>query len=216
MPPAERTRDRGRRIARHVLAELAVELREARLAAGLTQKAVARAAGLSQPQVSRTERSERPNVGLDELARHASALGLRLSVKTYPVGSAVRDAGQLRLIERLRPEIGKPFRWRTEVLVGGPGDYRAWDVRLDGLGSVGIDVETRLRDIQAVQRRSEAKWRDSGVDRVVLVVAGTRGNRAIVREHRGALFSTFPADTREVLAALREGRLPERNGIILL
>jgi transcriptional regulator with XRE-family HTH domain len=216
MPPAERARDRGRRSARRLLAELAAELREARLSAGLTQKAVARAAGLSQPQVSRTERLERPNVGVDELARHAAALGLRLGFRAFPEGSPVRDAGQLRMIGRLRGQVGEPFRIRTEVLISGPGDFRAWDVRLDGPGSVGIDVETRLRDIQAVQRRCEAKWRDSGVDRVVLVVAGTRGNRAIVREHRSALCSTFPADTAQVLASLRAGRLPERNGIVLL
>lgn len=216
MPPAERARDRGCRLARRLLAGLAAELREARLGAGLTQKSVARAAGLSQSQVSRTERHERPNVGVDELARHAAALGLRLGFTAFPEGSPVHDAAQLRVIGDLRKQVGEPFRFRTEVLIGGPGDYRAWDVRLDGPGSVGIDVETRLRDIQAVQRRCGAKWRDSGVDRIVLVLAGSRHNRAIVREHRSALYSTFPADTAEMLAALRAGRLPERNGIVLL
>jgi hypothetical protein len=106
--------------------------------------------------------------------------------------------------------------WRTEVLIGGPGDLRAWEVVLDGPGSVGIDVETRLRDIQAIQRRCEAKYRDSGVDRVVLVIGDTRHNRSVLREHRAALFSTFPADTAEVRRALRQGLLPPRNGIVVI
>jgi transcriptional regulator with XRE-family HTH domain len=216
MPPAERARDSGRRLARLVSAELASELRETRLGAGLSQLSVARAAGLSQSRVSRTERVERSNVGVDELARHAAVLGLRLSVKTYPGGSPVRDAAQLRLLGRLRAELGGRFRWRSEVPVGGTGDERAWDVVLDGAGSVGIDAETKLRDVQALQRRCELKWRDGDVDRLVLVVAGTRHNRAVLREHRAALHSTLPADTAEVMAALRRGRLPERNGIVLL
>jgi hypothetical protein len=186
------------------------------LGAGVTQRTLARAAGLSQSQNSRTERAQRRHVGLDELARHAAALGLRLSVKVYPEGRPVRDAAQLRLLQRLRGELGGRFRWRTEVPVAGTGDDRAWDAVLDGSGSVGIDAETRLRDVQAVQRRCEFKWRDGSVDRLVLVVADTRHNRAVLREHRVALHSTFPGDTAEVMAALRRGRVPVRNGVVVL
>jgi transcriptional regulator with XRE-family HTH domain len=216
MPPAERARDRGRRTTRLLIADIATELREARLVAGLSQAAVARAAGTSQSNVSRMERQKRPTVSVDEVARHAAALGLRLSAKLYPEGPAVRDAGQLRLIARLRGEVNAQLEWRTEALIGGPGDLRAWDVRLDGPGSIGIDAETHLRDVQAVQRRFEAKWRDGGVDRIVFVIARTRHNLAVLSEYRDALRSTFPADTREILHALRRGRLPERNGIVLL
>ena len=100
--------------------------------------------------------------------------------------------------------------------VAGPGDMRAWDLVIDGPGTVGIDAETRLRDIQATQRRCEMKWRDSGLDRVVLLVAATRHNRRVLREHRGALGSTFPADTAEILGELRRGRVPARNGIVVI
>ena len=89
-------------------------------------------------------------------------------------------------------------------------------MHLDGPGSIGVDAETHLRDVQAILRRSEAKWRDSGVDRMILLVGRTRHNRLVLREHREALRGTFPADTREILTALREGRLPERNGIVVL
>jgi transcriptional regulator with XRE-family HTH domain len=195
--------------------DIAAELREARLATGVSQDHVARVAGLSQSKISRIERAQRTSARVDELAQHCAALGLRLSLKAYPEGEAVRDAGQLRLLQRFREELDGRFGWRSEVPVVGGGDSRAWDVVLDGPGTIGIDAETRLRDVQAVQRRSELKWRDGGLDRLVLLIAATRHNRVVVREHRAALASTFPADTAEVMAALRRGLLPARNGIVV-
>lgn len=195
---------------------MAQELREARLLAGVSQTRIALAADLRQSRVSRTERGDGPMPRLDELARHCAAVGLRLSLRAYPDGSAVRDAAQLRLLERLRPLVAVRFRWRTEVPVTEDRDLRAWDVMLDGPARIAIDAETKLRDIQALQRRVELKWRDSGVPCVVLLVASTHHNRAVLREHRSALASTFPLDTRETLASLREGRAPAANGIVLL
>jgi transcriptional regulator with XRE-family HTH domain len=192
MPPAERARDRGSRIARLIISDLASELREARVAAGLSQRAVADAAGLTRSKISETERARRFVLRFDEASRHAAVLGLRLSVKAYPQGAPLRDAGQLRLLERFRVQVHRSLHWRTEVPIGSLGDLRAWDVQLDGPGSIGVDAEMRLRDIQAIQRRCETKWRDSGVDRV-LVVAATIHNRTVLREHSVALLSTFPA-----------------------
>jgi transcriptional regulator with XRE-family HTH domain len=196
--------------------ELGSELREARLAAGLSQRHVAGVAGLNQSRVSRTERAERVPARVDELAAHCAALGLRLSLKVYPEGPPVRDIAQLRLLERLRTRLHGSFSWHSEAPVGGPGDLRAWDVCLGGSGTIGVDAETRLHDLQALQRRCETKWRDSAVDRIVLLVASTRHNRRVLAEHREALRSTFPADTTEVMAALRAGRLPSSNGIVIL
>jgi len=79
-----------------------------------------------------------------------------------------------------------------------------------------VDAETRLRDVQALLRRLELKWRDSEVPRLVLLVAGTHHNRRVVREHRAALLSTLPLDTAQVLRALRAGEAPPQNGIVLL
>lgn len=215
MAVVDRIRDRGTRQAGSILRQLGTELRDARLAAGLSQRYVAEKAGLTQTRISRTERGLRPAVSVGELVIHAAVLGLRLSVRLYPEGSPVRDAGQLGLLHRFRGRVSRSFTWRTEVTFGGYGDLRAWDARLDGPGSIGVDAETRLHDIQALQRRCETKWRDSGVDRVILVVAGTRHNRSVLRDHREALRSTFPADTREVMAALTRGQLPASNGIVL-
>jgi transcriptional regulator with XRE-family HTH domain len=216
MATMDRARDRGDRQARKLAALVAQELRETRLSAGVSQARVAQAARLRQSRVSRTERVEGPAPRLDELAKHCAVLGLRLSLRMYPEASPVRDAAQLRLLQRLRAVVGSEFRWRTEVPVAGQGDLRAWDVLLDGPDRVAIDAESRLYDIQALQRRTELKLRDSGVSCVVLVVAGTTYNRAVLKEHRAALASTLPLGTRDVLTSLRSGRAPKASGIALL
>ena len=105
---------------------------------------------------------------------------------------------------------------RFEVGLAVPGDKRAWDAWLDGPGDIAIDAETRLQDVQDLQRRLELKWRDSGRPRVVLVVSASRHNRRVIREHRAALACTLPLDTREVLASLRVGEVPRANGIVFV
>lgn len=215
MSTVDRARARGKRNASHIRQRLASELRDARLSAGVSQQRAARIAGTSQSRVSRVELAQVSATTLDDIARQCAALGLRLDVKVFAAGSPVRDAGQLRLIDRLRPAVHASFDWATEVLVGQAGDQRAWDVFLRGPGSIGVDAETRLYDLQSLQRRCEAKARDSGVDRVVLLVAETRHNARVLRDLREALRSTFPADTAEVLRALRRGLLPTRSGIVV-
>lgn len=216
MATKERARDRGQRNAEREWTQLGARLRDERLAAGVSQKHIADVAGLTQSRVSRTERGQRLPPRLDELGRHCTALGLRLSLQAYPDGRAVRDAPQLDLLRRFRLQLHPGLGWSTEVLVGSHGDQRAWDAVISGSERVGVDAETRLYDIQAVQRRIELKVRDSGVDRAVLLVASTRHNRAVLREYRGALASTFPLDTAEVMSALRAGRVPEAGGVVIV
>ncbi|MFV2062245.1 MAG: helix-turn-helix domain-containing protein [Chloroflexota bacterium] len=218
MTARERARDRGRMQGERLRATIASELREARLSAGVGQQHLAQVTGLSQSMISRTERNARAKLTVDELAVMCSALGLRLHLKAYPAGSPVRDAGQLRLLQRFRAVLGERFRWRSEVPVGDHGDMRAWDVVLEGPGQIriGVDAETRLHDLQATQRRLELKWRDSGLLRVVLLVAATRHNRAVLHEHRPSLLSTLPLDSTVVLAALRAGDAQSANGIVIL
>lgn len=214
MATTQRARDLGRRNAQRLRQHVATELRDARLSAGVSQQRAARASGLSQSTVSRLEQAD-GGMTIEAAAALGAALGHRLSVKLYPEGSPVRDAGQLQLIDRLRPRLHRAWRQATEMLVGTRGDLRAWDLFLSGPGTVGIDAETRLHDLQVLQRRCEAKARDSGADRIVLLVADTHHNRRVLREHREALRSTFPLDTRAVSAALRAGRLPSANGIVI-
>jgi transcriptional regulator with XRE-family HTH domain len=212
----ERARDRGQRVAAALRGAIATELREARRAAGVSQTHVASVAGLTQSSISRVERSARRDVSIDDLAVHAAALGLRLFVKVYPDRSAVRDAAHLRLLAAFRALVHPTFQWQSEAPVVTSGDMRAWDVLLSGPVVIGVDAETRLHDIQAIQRRMELKRRDGNVDRVLLVVADTRHNRRVLDEHGIALAGSFPARPRAVLEGLSRGIDPGGDGIVLV
>jgi len=217
VPPRERPVDRGARRGREIRVNLGHELREARLLNGLTQAHVARAAGTSRPVVSRIEAGAARAVSVEQIARLLAVVGMELWARAYPAGSALRDAAHLALLERLRKQIGPAFRWRTEVPVGPPGDQRAWDALLTGIGvRIAIEAETRLRDLQALLRRLELKRRDGQVDRLVLLVADTRANRAVLREAAGLLAESFPVRHAVALAALSEGRDPGGDAIVLL
>jgi hypothetical protein len=146
----------------------------------------------------------------------AAALGLDLHIGLFPSGSPVRDAAHLALIERLRQRVSKGLRWRTEVPMPLPGDLRSADVVIDG-PSVDemVEAETRLDDVQALERRVRLKQRDLAIRRVILLVADTRHNRAVLAAHP-ELAVRFPISTRACLAALRDGRDPGGDAIVLL
>ncbi len=210
--------------ARHA-AELAVELRgwvgrelrTARRTSGISQAAVAAAAGMSRSQYGRIERVNLVHLRVDQAVRAFVALGLKLTMAAYPDGDAVHDAGQLRLLSRLRPVIPVGGHVRTEVPLPIPGDRRAWDATIDLRGRrAGCELEARLRDIQATERKVALKLRDGAVDIVVLVLADTRANRAILAGHREVIRALLPLDSAQVLAAFRRGELPGASGILLL
>jgi hypothetical protein len=79
-----------------------------------------------------------------------------------------------------------------------------------------IEAETRLRDIQDLLRRLALKRRDAGDPRVLLLVAGTRANRAATNLARDALRAEFPCAMRRALVSLGRGELPEADALILL
>ena len=97
------------------------------------------------------------------------------------------------------------------------GDRRAWYgvATLDGR-RLGCEAETRLQDIQALQRRLALKARDGQVDMLILVISNTPRNRDVLERHRESLRELLPLDSRVVLAGFRSGRLPERSGIVVL
>ena len=207
----------GRGNARSIRGTMGQEVRGARLAAGLSQLAAGGAAGMSHAQLGRIERGELRELTVDQLSRACAAVGLKLAVRAYPDGDPVRDVAQLALLDRFRSYLPTGTRWRTEVPLPIPGDRRAWD----GLASLGnmtlaVEAETRIRDIQALERRLGLKARDGGLEKLLLVVSDTRSNRQVVAAHRETLRPLLPLDGRDVLHALRAGRLPEASGILLL
>jgi len=217
MPARDDAARHGRRIARQVRERIGDEIRGARLDAGLSQRAAGAAAGMSHAQFGRVERASIPGLTLDQASRAAIAVGLRLSVRTYPDGDPVRDAAQLALLERFRARLPPGTAWATEVPMAIPGDRRAWD----GVATIrgrraGCEAETRLRDLQALERRLALKARDGDVEVVLLIVADTAANRQTLATHRDALRTRLPLNGREVLAALGEGRLPSAGGVVVL
>ena len=72
--------------------EIGDQLRTGRHVLGLTQTHVAGSLRISQSEVSRRERGRSTSLAGRELTRHAAAVGLRLSIRLWPVGGGVRHA----------------------------------------------------------------------------------------------------------------------------
>lgn len=204
--------------ARRLLDGACREIREARIAAGLSQAAVARAAGLSRAAYGRLERREIARPPFEHVARAARAVGLAASLRLYPAGSPVRDAGQLRLEADFDDVLGPGLAFRAEVPLPIEGDLRAWDGVVSNRQAMAfVDCEMRLGDVQALARRLELKVRDDprcGV--VVLVVRDSRHNRIVLAEHREVFRQLLPLDSPAILRALRAGWLPPASGLLVL
>ena len=217
MSTKERSGDRGQRRGDRLLDELLREIRDARIGRNLSQAAVGRAIGLSDSQVSLIERGGHRDVRFVLVARMLGVVGLELSARAYPAGGGLRDAAQLALLERLRTRVSGSLSWRSEVPIPTEGDLRAWDAALVCPGlKIGIDAETRIRDIQAVDRRVMLKLRDSGFDRAVLLIGSTRSNRAALHQAGSGPQANYPVATRAALQALAAGEDPGGNCIVVL
>jgi transcriptional regulator with XRE-family HTH domain len=212
----------GRRHGARLVRELGDELREARLAAGLTQQAVAMAARTSRRHVAWIESARLGTVPIADIAVISAVVGLRLHVRVYPAGPPLRDRAQLALIDRFRRRLHPDAEVKIEVpIASDPRDQRAWDVvvRLRAATdavAVGVEAITRLRDVQAQARAAQLKRQDSGAQRLVLLVAATHANRRALRHVAPLLEASFPVRARRALAALAEGRDPGGDALILL
>jgi transcriptional regulator with XRE-family HTH domain len=200
-----------------LLQRLGRELRLARIAAGTSQSEVGRRLGISKSAVSRVERSVDPVVSVVALQRHASAVGLQLSVRLYPGGRRVLDAPQLALLGRLRVPLEAAWRWELEVPVPILRDMRAADARLtrDGITIV-VEAITRLSDVQAQVRAAQLKARDMNATRLILLVAASRANRGALRESLPIVRAAFQTGTRRLVTLLAEGRDPGGDCLLVL
>lgn len=216
---AGRTRRMDEALAntRFLRAELGREIRRARLDAAMSQRAAGQLVGMSGAQVGRIERVALETVSLDQLSRACAAVGLRLIARAVPGAGRPVDSGQLALLDRLRRLLPAGTVVRTEVPLPVAGDRRAWDaiVELDP-DPMPLEAEARLRDMQSVERRCALKLRDSGFDRMVLLVADTANNRSLLEQYRTGLRASFPLDGRALLPDLRTGRTPPASGILVL
>lgn len=216
MTARQRTASLGADEARRLAAEAGREIAGARLSAGISQRVAASIAGMSASQFGRLERGKLKRPSFDAICRAARAVGLRPSLKFYPDGPRIRDAGQLRVLERFDGVLGASLRHAREVRLAIQGDLRAWDERVtDGRSNASVECEVHLHDVQAVQRRIALKQRDDpAAGPVILLLADTAHNRRVLAEHREALRAQFPLDGGAILRALRAGRLPPASGIL--
>ena len=217
MPARERAVDRGARAGARLVRDAGEEVRRARIAAGLSQGAIARAMSVSHSTISRLERGAVRNVSVLELARAAAVVGLELTVRAYPVASPLRDHAHAVVEDRFRALFHPSIASRSEAPFPNPGDLRSWDLLLRaGRCRTGVEVETRPRDGQELERRMALKRRDGGVNFLILVLPDTRSNRALVRDRAASLSALFPGDASRAVAELGAGRLPEEDVMMLL
>lgn len=215
---AESKASRGSRRATAALLRVGGELRDARLAAGLTLRTTSARVGISPSELSRIERGRAPWVAVTTLVRLAAVVGLDLTVRAYPGGDAVRDAGHARLEAAFRELLGAPLGVATEVPIGDPGDQRAWDMVLSGSDRrrAAVELDTRLTDSQGYLRRIALKRRDGGIERLIVVLADTRSNRAAVAATRSAFEDVFAIEDAGARRALAEGRIPDRDALLFV
>lgn len=212
---SDRADDRGRRRARYLVRRFGENVRRSRVAAGISQRRLGQALAVSHSTIGRIERGQ-SSVEVIFAARLCAALGAELSLDSHPVGSPVRDRGHLALLARFRLQVSPSVGWSTEVPLPIAGDLRTLDGYLVGDDFDGIvEAETRLNDLQAVERRVHLKQRDSRARRALVVASDTRHNREVLASTPDFRVR-FPVPARALLRALRRGHDPGGDGIVLL
>jgi transcriptional regulator with XRE-family HTH domain len=215
MATRERPLDRGRRLGRQAAIRLIGELRQERIKADVSQRAMAGQLGWSQARYWRFENATEAVLG--EVSAVAAILGLELSSSLHRVNDALADRGQLALLARFRLILSPSIKVFTEALLPNPGDRRSWDMLLRIAAQiVGVEAETKVRDVQATVRKVRGRERDGGADELLIVLADTRANRATREELLAALGERFATPPRLLREALRHGRPLPGSGVLLV
>jgi transcriptional regulator with XRE-family HTH domain len=220
VPGSETVATLGARRSALLRQRLAGELTNARISGGLSLREVVRRVGISVDRLKRAERGD-PNVlTIDLAARISPVVGLQLAASLHPNGDPIRDRAHLALLERFRMRLHPSLSWRTEVPMPIAGDLRGadgviGDIAGNSFESILVEAETRLTDLQAVERKALLKQRDFGADRVILLVADTPNNRNVLELHP-ELRERFPIGTRRCLAALARGEDPGGDCLVIL
>jgi hypothetical protein len=140
-------------------------------------------------------------------------------VRLYPGGAPVRDGAHAERLRSLLGHAAPPLTFRTEVPLPSVDDrreQRAWDAVLFGHGErSAVELEMRLRDIQATERRLALKRRDDPTEHLLLAIADSRSNRRVLDEFGGAIGGLSRLRRADVIKALAAGQHPP-TGLVLI
>ncbi len=204
-----------------LIARILREARDLRTAAGLTHSEIAQSLGIARSGMTRLEAGKFDDLGIIRLSEIASVLGYEVSLGLHPIGDPVRDKGQLACGRRFAALLSDRWRVTDETLLPGAGEQRAWDKLLRLVDTtprylVGVDIESRVWDVQAMVRRTRARERDGQVDHILVVLADTAHNRRVADELRSALGPAYATGPRRLFAGLRAGERLVGSGVVLV
>ncbi len=197
------------------------ELQVAREDSNVSLAQLASETGSSQSALSRLERLELEDVGIVRLSEIASALGCELSLGIHPVGDPLRDKAQLAIGRRFDALLGPAWRVLSEVLLPEPGDRRSWDKVVKLVGpeapyAFGVDIESRVRDVQALVRRTRERETDPRFQHILLVLADSATNRRLVGQLVDNLGEAYTTPMRELRRSLRQGTRLPGSGVLFV
>jgi hypothetical protein len=137
------------------------------------------------------------------------------------MGDPVRDKAQLAIGRRFDALLASAWRVTDETPLLGVGDRRSWDKLLRLTTGprrhlVGVDIESRIRDIQALVRRTRERERDGHADSILIVLSDSATNRRLAPDLRASLGPNYAASPRAVLRALRVGEPLPGSGVVLV
>jgi hypothetical protein len=161
------------------------------------------------------------DVTVERLSEIASVLGYEISLGLHPVGDPVRDKGQLAIGRRFEELLSDKWQVTDETLLPGAGDLRAWDKLLRLRESrpphlVGVDIETRVHDVQALVRRTRGRERDGRVAVILIVLSDSAHNRRLVDQLRVSLGAAYATTSRSIFRSLRSGERLVGGGVVLV
>jgi transcriptional regulator with XRE-family HTH domain len=197
------------------------ELQIAREDSNVSLAQLASETGSSASALSRLERLELEDVGVVRLSEIASALGYEISLGLHPVGDPLRDRAQLAIGRRFDAVLGPAWKVLNEVLLSEPGDRRSWDKVVQLVGpeppyAIGADIESRIRDVQALVRRTRERESDRRVQAILLVLADSTTNRRLIGQLVENLGDAYRSPMRELRQSLKRGEPLPGSGVILV
>ena len=231
-PPRRATRHvlTARERSAYVARRLGVALRDARLAAGLSQRDVAASIGVSQPEIVKLERGNGTNTGVDTWAAAGAAVGLQLAAffEDAPGADLPRDLEHLKR-QNLVVATAARGGWQAEPEAALPGDGRKlrsidillarairheaavveiWDLLLDG----GAAMRGLQAKVLSTRERLGPAWHVEGL----LVVRGTSRNRRLIGGLAALFAARYPASSHLWLAAFGDSSapLPSAAGLV--